>query len=175
MVCDDEGQIWPDLLQKAPGRGAYLCMQPDCFARLGDRQLSGGWRGKRSVAKGQAAAFRERLVAVLEEQCRRLWKWSLPNAAVGRDAVMHRMWKNAPLIVWLSVEAGDAVRRQVLDAVEKRRSAGEAVDVIDDVRSADLEMALGRERVSVAAIELSAQAERLKQFYAWLNQAKVSG
>ena len=34
VVLNKEGEISVDLTGKAPGRGAYLCRQPECVAKL---------------------------------------------------------------------------------------------------------------------------------------------
>jgi len=34
VVLNKEGEISIDLIGKAPGRGAYLCREPECIAKL---------------------------------------------------------------------------------------------------------------------------------------------
>jgi predicted RNA-binding protein YlxR (DUF448 family) len=40
LVVDEEGQIWPDLSAKLPGRGVYLCMEETCLNAVSDKKLN---------------------------------------------------------------------------------------------------------------------------------------
>jgi len=60
LVVDDDGQVWPDLFQKAPGRGTYLCMKQSCLKKLTDKSL-GVLRSKFSVKLPQSASLMERI------------------------------------------------------------------------------------------------------------------
>jgi predicted RNA-binding protein YlxR (DUF448 family) len=124
LVVDDEGQIWPDLLQKAPGRGTYLCMQQVCLEGLTDKRL-GALRNRFNVQLPQSLSLMERIGEGLRRQLMRLFSQFGAVAVLGRDAVMHQMWKSGPLLVMLASDAGDALAQQVEDGVGKRQGAGE--------------------------------------------------
>ncbi len=166
LVVDGEGQVWPDLLQQAPGRGAYLCMQQDCWARLNDKRF-GALRAKFDVAPEQWQPFRGRLRHALGERMGQLLTRLKGGAAIGRDAAMQHLWKNAAMILLVADNAGDALIRQLQDAVGKRKQAGVDTRWCGVPDAEGLGASLGRGRVSVLAIEASPQAEKLEQACAW--------
>ena len=168
LVVDDEGQVWPDVMQQAPGRGAYLCMQEACWARLSDKRF-GALRAKFDVAPGQWQPFRSRLRHALGERMAQLLARLKGGAAIGRDAAMQYLWKNAPMILLVAVDAGDALIRQLRDAVAKRRQAGVETRWCNALQAERLGAWLGRGKVSVMAIEASPQAEKLEQACAWIR------
>ncbi|MDQ6976294.1 MAG: DUF448 domain-containing protein [Mariprofundaceae bacterium] len=174
LAVDEDGELWPDLLHKAPGRGSYFCMQSLCFSKLNDRSLG---RLKRSFPSLniQYALFIERLEKALIVQLTRHLSRLLPSAALGRDAVMHRMWHHAPLILIVSDDAGEAIKRQVHDAASKRRNDGDAVDILVDFSTDLLAKASKREKISVVAVNNCNDAIRLQQFSTWLTQVKDAG
>ncbi|MES0372145.1 MAG: YlxR family protein, partial [Mariprofundaceae bacterium] len=72
LVVDDEGQVWPDLQQKAPGRGTYLCMQKACLENLSDKRL-GALRRDFNVQLPQSSKLIERMRGGLHQQLMRLF------------------------------------------------------------------------------------------------------
>lgn len=179
LVIDDAGQLWPDLLQKAPGRGTYLCMQETCLGNLSDKRL-GPLRSKMKVHLPQAAGLQSRLIEALDKWIRQSLTKQKASAAVGRDAVMHQMWKNAPLLVILADDAGDALVRQVTDAAEKRSATspegkGTAqTGILRGYSSAYLAELFDRDKVSVVSLVHSAQLAKLMQISAWYRRLKGS-
>ncbi|MDX8402518.1 MAG: YlxR family protein [Mariprofundaceae bacterium] len=174
LVVDAEGGIWPDVLQRAPGRGAYLCLRPECLRRMRDRDLR-GVRGAK-VGPGAWKLLRARaleaLDAVIGRSCQRL----RARAAIGRDAVMRRMWKNTPMLVLLARDAGEALRRQVRDALDKRRESGAPAVLIEVPSASGLGGWFVRSRVGVAALDDGPEAKKLKRFCIWhgcLNEGGV--
>ncbi len=174
LAVDDGGSLWPDILHKAPGRGSYLCMQRACFAKLNHRSLG---RLKRNFSSLQISydVFVERLERALSIQIERHLSRLLPSAALGRDAVMHRMWHHAPLLLMISDDAGESIKRQVHDAAEKRRDSGDKVDILVDVSTDLLAKASKRKKISVVAVNNCNDAVRLQQFSTWLTQVKDAG
>jgi len=166
LVVDEAGQLWPDMLQKAPGRGVYLCMREACLKQLHDKRLR-GLRLKPRPALPQAEVLIQRIREALVRHMMQLLSRLRAAAAVGRDAVMHRMWNNAPLLLLLAADAGDALRRQVDDAVAKRRAAGHETNVVTAPEAVLLGQGLGRERVSVAVLECSALSARMEKLCTW--------
>jgi len=173
LVVDEAGQLWPDMLQKAPGRGVYLCMREACLRQLQDKRLR-GLRLKPRPALPQAEELLRRIREALAGHLVQLLFRLRAAAAVGRDAVMHRMWNNTPLLLLLAVDAGDALRRQVDDAVAKRRDAGCRTDVVTAPEASLLGQGLGREKVSVAGLECSALSARLEKLCTWYACMKRS-
>ncbi|MDQ6995311.1 MAG: YlxR family protein [Mariprofundaceae bacterium] len=171
LVVDDAGLLWPDVLQKAPGRGSYLCMQSDCLASMNDRRLGVLYR-KCHISLPQWLALKERLNNVLEkaiiEQLIRLKS----IACVGRDAVMHQMWKNAPLLLIMVNESGAALQRQVMNAVAKRHEMRLKTIPLDDVSEDWLIQVFQRDKVSVVTLPVSRQTEKLQQWCIWHRHLK---
>lgn len=178
IIVDDQGQIWPDLMQKLPGRGAYLCMDSPCFDSLSDRRLQ-PLRAKFEVDFPQWQQLKERLALILDKQLRQMFSRLRVKTEIGRDAVMHRLWNNAPLLLLIATDAGDAVVRQIDDAVEKREQAGHRSQLLSVASKQWLGEMLGREDVAVAALDASgvmaSSAGKLNQYCVWYGQLKVIG
>jgi uncharacterized protein len=168
LVVDADGQVWPDLLQQAPGRGAYLCMQVECWRRLNEKRF-GALKVKLDVAPGQWEPFRSRLRKVLPGRIGQMLTRLKASAAVGRDAAMERLWKNAPLVLLVASDAGEALVRQLRDAAAKRRQAGADTMWCTAPASGQLGEWLGREKVSVLVLDASSQAKKLEQACAWFQ------
>ena len=171
LVVDDEGQIWPDLLQKAPGRGAYLCMQQACLEGMTDKRL-GMLRNKFNVQLPQCSALVERICEGLRRQLMRLFSQYSAVAVVGRDAVMHQLWKNGPLLVLLASDAGDALVQQVQDGVGKRQEAGKKTVLMDRFSSSLLAEAFARDKISVVALDTANVSTKLQMFCDWYVRCK---
>ncbi len=178
LVLDGDGLFWPDLLQKAPGRGVYHCMSDACFSNMNDRRLQ-SLKVKFPLSFPQWDGLQQRIKTGLGKQLQQMFTHLRVKAVIGRDAVMHRLWNNAPLLLLLAEDAGDAVARQIGDATEKRRQAGHVSNVISVPSRSWLGEMLGRECVAVAGINIadqsSATAKKLKQYCAWYGRIKVSG
>lgn len=173
LVVDAAGEVWPDLLQKAPGRGAYHCFGEACLKATNSKRLQ-ALRRDFPQANADWATLRDRLETVLEQQMRSLIERQRMRASVGRDAVMHRMWNNAPLLILLAEDAGDALQRQVRDAAGKRQSAGQVTGLIAVPSVSWLGQTLHREQVAVAGLDGSASAGKIEQYSAWYGRLKES-
>jgi len=173
LVVDDSGQIWPDLSQKAPGRGAYLCMESHCLLALNDRRL-GVLRSKYHVLLPQWDGLKEKLLSGLERSVQLQLMRLKPTASIGRDAVMHQMWKSAPLLLMTINGAGEALMRQVMDAVEKRQELRLKTIQLNGVPEAWLMEVFQRGKVSVVALPVSRQTEKLQRFSIWHSHLKGS-
>jgi predicted RNA-binding protein YlxR (DUF448 family) len=174
LVVDDEGQIWPDLLQKAPGRGTYLCMKQACLEGLTDRRL-GALRNKFNVQLPQSLSLMQRIREGLRQQLMRLFSQFSAVAVLGRDAVMHQMWKNGPLLVMLASDAGDALVQQVEDGVGKRQGAGKKTMLFHRFSTTFLAEAFSRDKISVAALDTANVSTKLQMFCDWYVRVKESG
>ena len=178
LVVDSDGQLCPDLAQKLPGRGAYLCMQQGCLSRLNDKRLR-VLTQKYGLALPQWGALKVRLSTVMEGCLKQLFGRVQVNGYIGRDAVMHRLWKNAPLLLLIAADSGEALHRQVVDAVRKREQDGKKVVLVEVGSKSWLGEKLGRENVAVAGMDASGPlaviANRLKQYCVWHGQIKALG
>jgi len=174
LVVDESGQIWPDAGHKAPGRGTYLCMQEDCMSAMSDRRLQ-PMKAKFPIVLPQWEVLRQRIVDVLDACLVQGFSRLRARADIGRDAVMHRLWNNAPMILFGAADAGDAIRRQIEMAVAKRMQSGYAVELVEVESTAWLGRVFGRECVAVASVDCSPMAEKLKQYCVWFRHVKVSG
>ena len=172
LVVDDAGEVWPDLFQKAPGRGSYLCMERACLEQLTDKRL-GALRRNFDVKLPQCDKLMQRMQEALLQQLRRLFSQHRAVVVLGRDAVMHQMWKNGPLLVLLASDGGEALLRQVNDAIEKRASSGAETLLMQRFSSLFLADVVDREKVSVAAVELSVVSAKLYPFCVWYERLAV--
>ncbi len=167
IVVDASGGIWPDPLARAPGRGAYLCLAPECLRRTpkGLRAI----RGKQPHAHPDWPALSERIVAALAALVEARLRRAQPQAALGRDAVLRRIWYPPPLVVLLARDAGEALARQVGQAVAKRREAGRPVELVSGPPAAVLGSWLGRDRLAVVGVDGGIGAP-LARWIAWLDR-----
>ncbi len=174
LVADDSGAVWPDLKQQAQGRGAYLCLRPECLSRITDRRLGGLVKslGARQVRWNE---LRARILERLDEAiARHLRRW---RTAVrpGRDAVMRRIWNNAPLVILLATDAGEALKRQVREALDRRAAENAAWELIELPSGQDLARWLEREKLSVLALDDGPEHSRLKRYCIWYGCIKGTG
>jgi len=174
LVVDDAGQIWPDLRQAAPGRGTYLCMRKQCLSEMSDKQLQ-RLKAKFSIVLPQWDDLHQRLINGLQKALEQIFSRLRPKIDIGRDAVMHRLWNNTPQIVICAADAGDALVRQIDDAVAKRRQAGQVAAIVNAESAVWLGSMFGREKVAVAGLDGAPMTEKLKQYCVWLGHVKVSG
>lgn len=169
LVLDSAGNIWPDVLQKAPGRGAYLCMQEKCIQRLSDVALQRAWRTS-NVAQQQSSAVFKNMQTQLMLLGQKLLGLQKGRTAMGREAVLRRLQNGQPVFVMLALDAGKALTRQISAAMCKR----EKVQLIRFPASDILGTAFGRGPVSVAAIESTPMATKLQRCCNWYVQLMES-
>ncbi len=169
LVCAESGQVWPDILGKAPGRGAYVCWDRACMARLHDRHFRAAWK-ERCLVDGQVVELKQRSAVALLHLCRQYVHRQRSSLKIGRDAVMRRMWAQTPVMVVLASDAGDALTRQVGKACANRRNAGLGTVLVPFGDAALLGGFLGRERLAVLAMDDKAAGEKLRQYCNWYGQ-----
>jgi len=171
LVVDDEGLIWPDLSSKLPSRGLYLCLQEKCLQAMSDKRLQSLKRDF-SPQLPQWDMLQQRMFDMLSQRFVQLLNGVKRSAVIGRDAVMHQMWDKKALLILFADDAGDAVLRQVNDAVEKRdggemKSAKRATVIVSLLDAEALGSALGREKVSVVAFSEDNPLMKLQQICVW--------
>ncbi len=168
LVRDESGQVWPDILRKAPGRGAYVCWG-ECLNHLHGKRLHAAWKGEK-LGEFQADELRRRLAVALLRLCRQYVRRGRRDMNVGRDAVMHRMWGRASILIVLALDAGDALKRQIREACVKREDAGLKTACVSFGHSALLGEFLDREKVSVLAVDDTSANEKWWQYCMWYEQ-----
>jgi len=171
IVVDEDGQVWPDVMQKAPGRGAYVCSQGPCLSRIHERQFARAWKG-RLIAQGQADLLQERTALAVLQLCRQGLQRLRSALSIGRDAVMHRMWGKAPMLVLLASNAGAALRRQIEDACGKRQATGLKTTLVIFGDSATLSDIVERDVVSVLALNDSPACASLREYCLYYGQLR---
>jgi len=171
LIVDNEGQIWPDFSAKLPGRGVYLCLEQACLESITDKRL-GILRRDFSPQLPQWNVLQKRMFDMLSQRLNQLLNGVKRQAVIGRDAVMHQMWDKKPLLVLLAADAGDALVRQVNDAMEKRalgemKSAGHGITIVSLLDAESLGSALGREKIAVVAFTGKSPLLKLQQISVW--------
>lgn len=173
LVCDDQGQIWPDPLAKAPGRGAYLCMRPECLQRLRDKHLAAAWRQSRPRLP-QRDVLLQRIEVALAALCRQYLGRLRAGAAIGHEAVRKRLQEADDVMIVLAADAGAAVRRDIMGLAEQRRAAGVKAWICPFPSKAEMARSFGRQHLAVAAVARNTLAQRLERFCSWHAQLKKS-
>jgi len=168
LVCDEEGLVWPDILQRAPGRGAYVC-RDECLEHLHDRHLNAAWKGGKP-GTAYVDDLYQRLAVALLRLCRQYVRRGNRGVNIGRDAVMHRMWGHVPVLIVLAQDAGDALKRQVREACAKREDAGLKTVCVSFGHSVLLGEFLERDKVSVLAMDDIPANEKWWQYCIWYEQ-----
>ncbi len=176
LVVDGDGLIWPDLLQKAPGRGVYHCMSEACLVRMNDKRLQ-ALKAHFKIILPQYSALLLRIESVLQQQLARMCSLQRACAAIGRDAVMHRLWNNAPLLLLRAADAGDALVRQIDDGLGKRAAAGRRSELVDVASRQWLGELFGRDDVAVVVLDAAgaaaSTAERLRKYCVWHGRIQI--
>jgi len=177
LVVDEQGVIWPDLSAKLPGRGAYLCLEEHCLKKMSDKRLR-VLRRDFSPQLPQWDVLQMRMFDMLSQRLLQLLKGMKRGAVIGRDAVMHQMWEKKPLLVLLASDAGDALVRQIHDAVQKRtqREATPArgATIMTSLLDAQaLGAVLGRKKISVVAFFEDNPLQKLQQICVWQQRLKA--
>jgi len=165
LVMDDEGEIWPDVLHRAPGRGVYLCMRADCLKALSDRHLQKA-RWKYRVATPRASVLLARLRQALAVLCGRELARLRSRLEVGRDAVLRQLSQPGAVTVFLAAQCGAALRRSVEHAVQARK--GETSLLVFPAEGGMSE-AVGRGTVAVVSVKACEQVGRLQRYCDWYS------
>ncbi len=146
-------------------------MQYDCLEGMSDKRLGVLYR-KYHIVLPQWAGLKERLDTVLQKLVTGQLIRLKSMANVGRDAVMHQMWKSTPLLLMIVNESGQALQRQVMNAVAKRDEMGLKTIPLDDVSEAWLMDIFQRDKVSVVTLPVSRQTEKLQCWCIWHRHLK---
>ncbi len=129
----------------------------------------------------QWQVLQDRLSDMLGLRIGQLMSGMKRRSAIGRDAVMHQMWDKKPLLVLFAADAGDALVRQVNDAVSKKEggeagSSSSSKVLVSLLDAKALGLALGREKVSVVAFSWGNPLKKFQQLCVWQQTlAQVSG
>ncbi len=146
-------------------------MSESCLRALSDKRLQ-VLRRDFSPQLPQWQVLQQRMSDMLGLRIGQLMSAMKRRSAIGRDAVMHRMWDKDALLVLFAADAGEALVRQVQDAVVKRaqgsmKSAASSKVLVSMLDAKALGLALGREKVSVVAFLQGNPVEKFQQLSVW--------
>jgi len=153
-------------------------MEEACIGVLSDKKLQILKRDF-SPQLPQWLSLQQRMSDMLGLRIMQLMSAMKRRSAIGRDAVMHRLWeKDVPLVLF-AADAGEALVRQVQDAVGKReeenRSSSQTKVLVSLLNAQALGLALGREKVSVVAFNRSNPVEKFQQLCVWQQRLVKDG
>lgn len=160
LVLDDKGQLWPDLLKKAPGRGSYLCMQVACLSQLNDKRLRAAAKKNQLIC-----AKRDLLFAQIQKVTAELSKTYLQmhRAAIGREACLKLVKTVTQVQFLLASDAGKGIERDVEVWIQKGKRPvlyhWFSVEELGDV--------FGRDKVSLVALQNKVVFQRIVCFSEW--------
>jgi len=171
LVRDAEGRLWPDPWAQAPGRGLYHCASAACVRKTAKalRALRARLGLEAVQPEVLAQRIQQALDAAIEMQLQRL----RPQAAVGRDAVLRRLWQHSGAVVLLAEDAGEALRRQIARACDRKQQAGEQAALVQAPGGDWLAAHFEREKLAVVAFDARA-AERLIWWLSWRRGWKTN-
>ncbi|MDX8394010.1 MAG: DUF448 domain-containing protein [Mariprofundales bacterium] len=173
LVCDENDNIWPDVLSKASGRGSWLCMRSMCLSTLRDKHFAASWR---KPIKGQYEQFLQRAQKILAQRCSQLLGQHRCHLSIGREAILIdvRQWQQAS--IFLAQDAGAALCRDITHLYERYNDQKQNSIVIHYFPSAtEMGAALGRARVSVVALRKQHMAEKLAKHSVWYKTLQELG
>ncbi|RME80941.1 MAG: YlxR family protein [Zetaproteobacteria bacterium] len=175
LVVDAEGEIWPDVWAKAPGRGAYHCLRPECLRRSAKRLAA--MRAKFPSVRADWPRLRARILASLDQAIALRMRQARPKAAIGKDAASRRLGYNQNLVVVVAKDAGEALQRWLDAALAWRKAEGYRTELVSGCTKRELGAWLGREAVAVVAFpaQIAAPLARWLQWRAWLLEALEKG
>ncbi|MDX8413680.1 MAG: YlxR family protein [Mariprofundales bacterium] len=161
LVCDDVGQWWPDLRQKASGRGKYLCMEVECLHRLNDRQVA------RVFGTGTSHALLLRIQEAIAQRLQALMHRMRGRAVLGKDAVLQALWQSAPLTIVVADDASAGLWDRVVQAVEKHCVKQSATQLLQMGTMAEFGAIYDRDRIAVMAWNRDVLTDKLTIMMGW--------
>jgi len=172
IVADGEGRIWPDVLQKAGGRGAYICMQAECIAGLRRMRRSG--KSGLKLTPAVIADLLERVKVALFQICGQYLRRHRSRLMIGRDAVVRGLAARKPALVLLAGDAGEALKRQIRGIAQGRSRAGDETTLLSFADADGIGAVLGREKVAVLALETASMDGKFQRFCIWHERLRES-
>lgn len=161
LVCDDEGVWWPDLHQRAQRRGHYLCLQPECLARLSARVA------RRCFPGEDRTRLLDRIRSVLQRYALASMQRLRGRALPGRDAVMEALHGPAPLLLLLACDASEGLARRVEAALRSQRERQPGSRLVRASSVRELGALFGRERLAVVGWRRDGLVDRLERVLRW--------
>jgi len=160
LVVDEQGSLWPDLLQKAPGRGSYLCMQSECLIALNDKRLQLIGKKNRLICTPRDLLFAHIRKAITQLTVSYL---QMHRAAIGREACLKLVHTASKMQLLLANDAGKAIERDVNEWLKKRKTP-----LLRHWFSVEeLGSAFGRDKVSLIALQNTVVFQRIACFSEW--------
>ncbi|MDQ6950204.1 MAG: DUF448 domain-containing protein [Mariprofundales bacterium] len=170
LVVDDQGSWWPDLQQKAQGRGCYLCLQPECLARLKGKGFA-----RVFGEKTDRELLRKRVSQSLEQRMYSLLHRLRPRAQIGRDAVMQGLWQRESMLLLVAADASAGLLDRITQAATKRRDDGAATTMLPLPLSSEAFGAVfDRDQVAVVGWSQEGLGRILAQSVIWLRDVDAA-
>jgi len=166
LVCDDVGQWWPDLRQKASGRGKYLCMEVACLRRLNDRQVLRIFVGgveKKVARSALLLAIRD----AIEQRSQALMHRMRGRAILGKDAVLQALWNAVPLVVVVAEDASAGLWERVVQAVDKHSVKQSKTRLLQMGMMTEFGAIYDRDRIAVIAWNRDVLTDKLTLLMGW--------
>lgn len=176
FVLAPDGSVTPDLKRRLPGRGVWVTGSAEIVAQAAKRRaFDRGFKGK-AIVPDDLAGLVDRL---MEADC--LQGLSLANKAglvvAGFAKVEATIGSGEAIALLHATDGGQDGKRKLGQALRRRFSAGAAPE-IECLRSAQLDLALGRTNVIHAALRAgpasAALLERLKRLQVYRSVATAS-
>jgi len=166
LVCDDTGQWWPDLRQKASGRGKYLCMEVACLRRLNDRQVARIFVGS-AVKQGASHALLRCIQEAIAQRLQALMHRMRGRAILGKDAVLQALWQSVPLTIVVADDASAGLWDRVVQAVEKHSVKQSTTQLLQMGTMAEFGAIYDRDRIAVMAWNRDVLTDKLIIMMGW--------
>jgi len=166
LVCDDAGEWWPDLRQKASGRGRYLCMEEACLCRLNDRQVVRIFAGS-ATKQGVSHALMLRIQAAIAQRLQALMQRMRGRAILGKDAVLQALWDAVPLVVVVAEDASAGLWNRVVQAVDKHSVKQSTTQLLQMGTMAEFGAIYDRDRIAVQAWNRDVLTDKLTLLMCW--------
>jgi uncharacterized protein len=158
FVADPEGHVVPDASAKLPGRGLWVQASREAIAKAVEKKLFSRAAKKPLVAEPDLAARAEKALAT-----RMMGDLGLARRSgalvLGFDNVLRALEGQKPPKLLIEAFDGASDGKRKLYAASYR--LGLDCAVIENLTSAELGLALGRENVIHAAVQRGGLAERL--------------
>ena len=151
FVLDPEGKVVPDLRHRLPGRGVWVTARREMLAVAEKKKLfNRGFKAEVKVEPGLA----DRVDGLIEQSALKALSFARKaGEIVAGFAKVESAIGNGPLVgIVQASDAGDDGRSKIGAALRRRFGRADAVPIIRNFRSGQLDLALGRSNVIHAAL-----------------------
>jgi len=151
FVLDPEGRVVPDLRHRLPGRGVWVTARREMLAVAEKKKLfARGFKAEVKVEPGLA----DRVDGLIEQSALQALSFARKaGEIVAGFAKVESAIGNGPLVgIVQASDAGEDGRSKIGAALRRRFGRADAVPIIRNFRSGQLDLALGRSNVIHAAL-----------------------